>query len=602
MEFKPEYQKKIDIPINSLVITLMLIYPLLFIWQGLDLTDTGYVLTNYQQIFNEPSSIESSFRIWLSDIIGGSWIYFFGNFGVIGYKFAAVLLVWATLYITYMTLRLYIKKGVLLFGLLLALMFINRTGYQFNYNSFTALFYVTGVYFIFEGLRCNKKHLIFVSAFILGLNIFIRLPNILGFFLISSIFFYGFINKTQVSVQLRQTFYFLSGYLISVVFALFVMYMFGHFEIYVSLLKETFLMINDPLSHHSKEFLVDVYMRHHQTMLSRIGTITLALICLSAVLTISAKCKSMLIQYGIIFAALFTLMFNYYAFFRDWINLLIMAVGIVYVILLLNVFNKENQNEYRLISFFALLVLLLTPLGSNIAIRNSIYGMYFCIPLTYSYFSSVKEIKKDIRLSGKSFYKFSLRISKEELKLIKVLVLILFLFFTNMSTYGFTYRDSDNRMKMLYDVRNPLVKGVLTTKERAMVLQELTDVLPGYVKAGDYLLAYEQVSLVYFLTKTKPYLYSAWPMLYNPSQFDRSLNRALTERPELPVIVRAKGNTEDPNWPNDNGLRKSPSFAAVRTIMNNFIKQKNYQKVWENSFFEILVPGNSAAMLKCHRF
>jgi len=486
MEHKPEYQKMIDIAINILVIALMFIYPLLFIWQGLDLTDTGYVLTNYQQIFDEPSSIESSFRTWLSDILGGIWIYFFGDFGFIGYKLAAVLLVWATIYMTYRILRLHIKKGALLFGLLLALMFINRTGYQFNYNSFTAFFYVTGAYFIFEGLRFNKKHLVFISAIILGLNIFIRLPNILGFFLISCIFFYGFINKTPVSVQFKQAVYFLAGYFISVVLTFFVMYMFGHLESYVSLLKGTFTMVNDSLGHHRKELLVDTYIRHHKTMLSRIGIITIAVFCLSMILTISAKCKNRLVQYGIIFAAAFSFVFYYYGFFRDWVNLLIMFVGILYVIVLLNVFNKENQKEFRLISFLAFLVLLLTPLGSNIAIRNSIYGMYLCIPLAYSYILSVKEFKIDIRLSSESFYKWYLRISKEELKLVKVLVLIFFLFFTTMSAYEFTYRDSDNRMKMLYDVKDPKLKGVFTTQERAIVVQELMDVLPGYVKPGDY--------------------------------------------------------------------------------------------------------------------
>jgi hypothetical protein len=63
----------------------------------------------------------------------------------------------------------------------------------------------------------------------------------------------------------------------------------------------------------------------------------------------------------------------------------------------------------------------------------------------------------------------------------------------------------------------------------------------------------------------------------------------------LPVIVRAKGNTEEQSWPNNKGLRKSLSFDAVRNIMHDYIKKNNYQKVWENSFFEILVPENFKA-------
>ena len=149
------------ITVEKLILVLTIFYPLLFIWQGLDFTDTGFVLTNYQQIFINPDSIESTFRIWLSSILGGLWLYFFGDtLGLLGYRMAAVLLVYGTLYFSFLILRPHIRTKPLLFGLLLALIFVNRSGFSFNYNSLTAFFYVLAVFFFGQGAERKSEPLI----------------------------------------------------------------------------------------------------------------------------------------------------------------------------------------------------------------------------------------------------------------------------------------------------------------------------------------------------------------------------------------------------------------------------------------------------------
>ncbi|HAI68434.1 MAG TPA: hypothetical protein DCM38_03240, partial [Gammaproteobacteria bacterium] len=65
---------------------LSFIYPLLFIWQGLDVTDMGFSLSHYQLIFQDSGIFLSGYIFWLTNVIGGLWWEGFGFLGVIGFK------------------------------------------------------------------------------------------------------------------------------------------------------------------------------------------------------------------------------------------------------------------------------------------------------------------------------------------------------------------------------------------------------------------------------------------------------------------------------------------------------------------------------------
>lgn len=560
---------------GKLPVWLIILYPLLFIWQGLDFTDTGYLLTNFQQIFLEPSSIQASFRIWLTDVLGGIWIYVFGDsLGLAGFRFAGVLLVWGTVYVSYVTLKSYIRPKYLVWGLFSALVLANRSGFVFNYNSLTAFFYVLAACLLVRGLSGGRNRLIFWAGFVLGLNVFIRLPNILGIFLAGAVLFSGYLKNTPAPVQIKQFLNFFFGYLLAAAAVLLVMRMVGHYEAYILLFQGTYPMLNDPAGHHRWDYVVLNYLSHNKTAVLRAVKAAAGLFSLLILLDVTSRFRSRAIQFGVIAVCASAFIYLYFRSLQDWVNLVITTLGILYLVLIFFVF--KGQQELRLVSLISLAVLVLTPLGSNVAVRNSVYGMYLAVPVVFGSLLEVRETP--------------FRLGSGELKMIKVLALGLFLILAVQSSYYYTYRDAGNRWDMRYGINHSRLRAVFTTRERAVVVQELLDVLPRYVREGDYLLAYEQISMVHFLTKTKPYLYHAWPMLYSPSQFAQALQRAGTERPYLPVIIRARGNTENHNWPETGGLLRSPSHDAIRVLMDGFIRAEGYRTVWQNSFFEILTP------------
>jgi hypothetical protein len=152
----------------------------------------------------------------------------------------------------------------------------------------------------------------------------------------------------------------------------------------------------------------------------------------------------------------------------------------------------------------------------------------------------------------------------------------------------FTYRDSTHRSAMRVQVDHPKLRGVFTTASRAHALDELLQHLKPLVQKDDYLFDHMQLPLIYFLTDTRPYLFTSWPNLYQPPQFQAALKRAESTRAALPVCIMTKIDTCHPGWPDET----FPPFQTYRFVENrrtveSFLQEHRYQKIWENNAFEI---------------
>ena len=207
---------------TRLILLAMALYPLLFIWQGLDVTDLGFNLVNYQQIFNEPSSIEYGYFNYLTNFIGGLWYLCFGGLGVLGFRIAAVLTVYLILLLAYQSIKDYGSKTQALFALLLTMLVVRKAGGAslLNYNLLTSLFFVLTGLSLYKGLCKDNKILILISGFTAGLSIFILLPNLLIGSIVIVVAFYGFICHKDFKTVFSQTVSFLAGYVGAVIFIL----------------------------------------------------------------------------------------------------------------------------------------------------------------------------------------------------------------------------------------------------------------------------------------------------------------------------------------------------------------------------------------------
>ncbi|MEO0128305.1 MAG: hypothetical protein ABIL44_11230 [candidate division WOR-3 bacterium] len=578
----------------KIITTLIIIFPLLFIWQGLDFSDTGYFLSIYQQIFNDPESVSGRNLSWLTNIIGGIWVSLFGDsLGLLGVNFAGVLTVYLSLWFSYLILKPYIDKRILLLGLFFTLIFA-KWWYLLSYYNLSALFFIMSAFFITCGLKSSKYWQIALSGFIMGLNIFVRLPNIIGFLLIFVIMLFAILNKIKLKKQIMQLGSFIFGYIISILLAFFAIKIMGHYNIVIDNFKKIIPLLADAPGQHSFNSLTRIFY------IEILKTITFAMITISSMLLVPKlliRTKNRYVYYSLIILPIITisLLYAYVMWSGFCINkfLVFFVFSLLFTILVLYITNIEkSNNEFRMIAFTALLVLIFPTIGSSSGFFMSVNSMWLAFPIAFSYIWGLKELKIELNTkhyTNSSYSSFEL--AQKETSLIRKISIILIALLSLISAFIFTVRDFPNRFEMRYSIKNPRLMGIFTNKERARVVQELLNELENYVKEDDYLLAYEAISTLYFLTKTRPYLYSTQPLFYQQSQLRKYLDKAIKERPYFPVIVRAKGSVWDPKWPVKCDMIKSDDRnIGNRGILEEFIKTNGYYLKWENDFFEILLP------------
>jgi hypothetical protein len=565
--------------INTILIVFLIVYPLLFIWQGLDVTDMGLSLTKAQLFFQDPGL---TFTTWLSALIGGLWYSLFGFLGVLGFKIAYVLVIYITVYLTYQILKGFGNKTEILFSLLLTLIFITWWSRNWlNYNWLTSLFLVLSGFLLFNGLCRNSNTLIFLSGITAGLSMFIRFPNLLIIFLFVAIVYYGFFTKQNYKSMFFKTALFISGYALVIILIYAFMQAKGYHNIFNSV---TATIVRDPQDVHHSSRLMSLFYKDHLFAIS-LGAMFCVGICILPLFLLKIRkswlrnCIILLLSFSGSFVLLQNSLYKY------------LFPGILFLVLLAYIpklFKKSP--EFRLASLIAILILFVAPLGSGNGILNARFGMWLAFPLVLLVIIQTKSFDVVSIINGERQIK--VHISQEYIDIIKKFVVLTILVLSLYKGYSFTYRDTANRLNMRYSVDHPMLRGVFTTKARAEVMQELLDKLPEYVSEGDLLFTFEQIPLVIFLTKTQPYLKTPWPMLSTPSQLEATLEHAIKEHPYLPVYVAAKGSTQKFEWPRGkNQLPEKERYGGNRLIVKKFLKDYDYRMEWENNYFEIWTPS-----------
>src|ERR1700676_1023208 len=159
---------------TRLFFILVFVLEVLLIFQGLDLSDEGFLSTFYSHIFSNPPCVSYNFMFWLTGIIGGVWTKIFSPLGLWGIRLGGAVINTLTVILTYRLLKKYLNPAYLKLGLILVVLSLNNDIKVLNYNTLSSLFYVIIVYFLFNGLQKGQPGKILLGGFFVGLNTFIR--------------------------------------------------------------------------------------------------------------------------------------------------------------------------------------------------------------------------------------------------------------------------------------------------------------------------------------------------------------------------------------------------------------------------------------------
>ena len=218
------------------------------------------------------------------------------------------------------------------------------------------------------------------------------------------------------------------------------------------------------------------------------------------------------------------------------------------------------------------------------------YVLWLILPIAIDYVLSIRSLSSSVIVHENGLQSFEHFLNVNRMTGLRNAGIYLTLIFVLCVTYFYPKFDKGNRAGMWYSVNNSHVRGVLTTKRRAEVVNELLAQSAKYVRPNDYVLAYDCLPLYYYLTDTKPYMYNSWLWLYDPGVFKKQLETSYMETHVCPVVILHKRSTLGNNWP-ENYNEEFKGHDETLGYMNDFLKIHHYNEVWENDFFKIYTSG-----------
>ena len=573
-----------------LILGLLFCVFALLSFQGFDVCDEGWYLSFYQQIFDNPETVEYNFVFWLTGIVGGTWYKIFPNGGIVSFRILALLINLGTLIISYKVLKSFIKKEIVLLGLVM-IFFINDFALlAFYYNHLSSLLAVIVIWLLSSGLSKKNWLLIIFAGFITAANVFARLPNITLFSFILVFPAQYLLDNHDKSLKncLKSIMHYAIGAMLGFAVCYFVLLAFGHLEIFKNAVQGIIDKGGEQDSNHNIFRLLKVYKSEYAGIL--LTALKLAIIFAVYGSINNYINKRTVLKYGLQVATLIA--FSYLIYTQN-INVMY-AFGLFGT--LATILTKTVDIQIRLLALLSLLFMVFLPFGSDGGIHNAGYvSLWFSLPFFFWYILNINDV--EFRL--KSFNSLSnISINHNVIKQV-IAVFILAFFSTKIYKMSNTsYFDYGSRLNKFHTINSNLA-NTYTTHKRAIIINDLLVELQDFVQEDDYLLAYDKIPMINYLTRTKPYMGNSWVWVYDSYTFERKLMQAESEIDSLPLVVLQKfetiGGFSEPikdymdETKEENYLYKRGRVKA----MNAFLKRNHYVVVWSNDYFDILKPNSN---------
>lgn len=560
--------------------------PLFFVFQGLDFSDMGYVITSSRDMLQNPENVYGTgFATILAMVLNGFWMKITASWGLLGARLGVLPVYWTIFLFSYLTVRQAKRDLFSVLFLAITFVFSQRTPW-ICYNNLSSLLAVASIFFLVRACRFESKSSLFIiiAGFLAGANVFIRLPNVIMLsFSLVPVLGYGLVygrwidKKTWSLVSI-----FVSTAIACVGAGFMAMHLTGYLALFLNGLVDLREIAKNSASSHSLYSLISLLIKDH----FRVSVMAIFCVFVGGVLSRACSKRVWSSVVLLVFSGLFSFSLGWFLFNNSAL-MLHPFLGFVYVGLFVRIWRQAKNGEFEnlIVTLSALLFFFCVPLGSDNGITNARHGLWLALPLVMQELWLLRSfnLQKDPRAS------FDGPIS-DEVRLFRSIVVVALVVLSLGSAYRYSYRDTADRASMRFSVDHPKLKGIFTTEERAQVVQELLDELGKHVSSGDYLLGYHNVSTVYYLTGTLPYLYNAWPFLYQPSALAYYLDKAVSERASLPVAVGSKYSLQNFEWPIEKYINQSDEYQRNREIIASFLVKNHYVKTWENEIFEIFLP------------
>ncbi|MCT4630682.1 hypothetical protein, partial [Winogradskyella sp.] len=520
---------------------------------------------------------------WFSGFVGGVWHQLYEDGGILWFRILAIVVNTATLYISYKILKSYMRKDLLLSALIMVL-FVNDYGFlTYYHNHLTALMTVLTIYMLKKSVTENSFLLYVMSGILLSVNVFTRIPNAVLFSLVLVIPYSFYLKKESIIKSIKPFTYIGIGTVIGLLMVFALLSYLGQIEI----MRNALFTINDlgnteNSSHNFKSIFIAPYFNFISIAIE-----TIKFFLIISVLYFVKRFLPKNKIAGFVFFALTILFlifwFNTKNIYPIYSFCLIGSVAMLLV--------KKIKYEIKIISFLSLSTLLTIYLGTGGGIINAGFmGIWIGLPLFFYFANRYNWIIQNLNFINK---KSKLQVHQKTKQSFLWSVVIAFILLKGYNISQQAYFDNGSRFEKKYTINSSLTRGIYTTERRAKIINELLLQLENIVQPNDYLLVYDKMPMIHFLTKTKPYMYNPWVWIYDYNSFEKKLTKAESEIQILPIVVQQKFETiyefSEPikDYMSTNKENNNFHSNERNSVMNDFLRRNKYKITWSNDYFNV---------------
>lgn len=573
---------------------ILILYPLRHIHVGVEWWDTGYNYGNFVYMDNmDPMWV---FSTYLGHALGNLFTHLpFGDY-MMGLNFYTGLLVSLLAMAGYLffTRKIKLPAWIVFLGEFVAVSLCwCPTALLYNYLTYVLM--AGGVMALFLGLYEEKNRYLVLSGVCLGVNVFVRFPNLAEMALILAVWAYGIIKRRKPMYVTFQTLWCILGYVLGMGVCLGYLAVHYGLDEYVAAIVRLLGMPSEA-SDYTIYSMVIYQLQNYRQNLRWLGYLAFFVLLGIIVFRFWPKKWKKLGQAGYtgcIFVGFYYLMqknmFNMKYSTKlsvfQWAVFLLSATIIAGAV---TIFRRKAEDKDKLMAGLGILVILITPLGSNNHLYSSINNLFLVAPFTlYLLYRFLCWLPAECSMTQWKVLKGKKIFDKWKLSMFPVKAMILsmlcMLFIQSLGFgIGYVFSESDGGENLHTKIENnDILKGMYTSPDRAKVLEELSGYVAEQGLKGHEVILYGEIpALSYYLEM--PFAITAWPDL-------RSYNYAVMESDLAALSDRIEAGEEHPAILLEAGCL-NPEKAEDRKfdLLMNWAEQYDYEITFENEKFVML--------------
>lgn len=590
---------------------LLLVYPLVKASVGVDYMDSMYSPVNF--VFFPQMEGMWVVATFLANVIGFCLTKLPGASTYLGLRIYTNLFISVLALVSYFWLKKKIPAWIAALGEVIAIGFCWCPS-TILYNYLTYLFLLLGIVCLYEGLQKDKNKYLVLAGIFLGCNLFVRFPNVIEAGFILAVWCYGFWKKKKIGKVVQETLWCMLGYFISVLVFMGILILLYGADSYVGMITALFSMTGSATSYQPQEMLLSIIREYVKGLKWPLG-MALYTAVTGGVFWLGQKYFSGLyirfqriLQAGTVLGILVLFRFYYgqgmfnvnyhsYPSIFQWGTCFLILMLVIWTAVLFHKTGEESGKvsaEKKLLCLLLLLVIFITPIGSNNNLFPIMNNMFLLVPMAI--YSFVYLCKK----SNTCKYAFPVR---------AMLVAVVAAVLIQSIGFGVTFsfrgaKDGEKRNTKIE--KNVILKGMKTNTEKAQAIEELTVYWEEHHDSKeDTVLLFGHIPGVSYFLHAPSAISTSWPDLesYSYSVFENEMktlkSKVLLKEQKKPVVIVSYGvnavitndaaamdwyakNMESGEESVDRML-ESKKLAYLR----DFLADCSYEKSFENQRFVV---------------